>query len=172
MVEAHDRANEIRGGAASTVTQPLVPVADLHPRQGEEVRDRCAGIADQEMTLTVGQERKITRLQQVRVGIRGFHPALPFRHDMEHHAVLEGRDGHAPGRREFRARVERAAHPQEMQRFTERIRRRRPRGRHASGVLNVATILTLPLNPCETTWTIEHEMATRRHCSAAHKGSQ
>ena len=138
MVEAHDRADQVRRGTASAVTQQLVSIAHLHARQREEVRDRRAGVADQAMSLTVGYERKVARLEQVSIGTRHFDPAPARGHDVEHHAVLQGRNRQAPRRREIGARVERAAHPEEVQRFTERVGG--PRVRHAFAVRAMFTL--------------------------------
>jgi hypothetical protein len=75
------------------------------------------------MPLAVRDECQVTRPQRSWIGSFHFEPALTGRHDVEHECSRHRGVNESPWCRELAATVERAAHPQEIERFPEWIDR-------------------------------------------------
>jgi hypothetical protein len=154
MVEADDAADHCRRRPASAVTEELVPVTEELPGHVEQRGGGRPELADQPVSLAVGDERQAPGAEQARSRPVDVEPTLAGRHDVKHHATREGGKDEAPGRRELRPTVEHAGHAQEMQRFAERVDRTR-RNRWAGWLCHVRKYARLAIDR-PPTWTNEH----------------
>jgi hypothetical protein len=107
--------------AAAAQAQDLVAFADRLARQVEEPRRGEARSARETVAVAVRDERQIARAQPTGRRAVDLEPALPQRHGVEHQARIEARQRQRPRRRELRAAIERAGHPQAVKGFTERV---------------------------------------------------
>jgi hypothetical protein len=123
VVEVDGAAYDMCRRAPSAMPEDLVTLAYELAREIEQPRSGNAGLARQPVTLAVGHEREIAGLQQTRFGSLDLEPAPARCDDVEHQTVLHRRQLQRPRRGELRVTIEDSAHPQEVQRFAERVHR-------------------------------------------------
>ncbi len=76
VVKTNNAAHHPRGRAAAAVLDDLVVFADLLARQIEEVGRIITWFAQQPVTLTVGNQREIARLEQAQFGPFNLEPTM------------------------------------------------------------------------------------------------
>ena len=155
VIEADHAADHGRGRAASAVAEDFVPIADELARQVEQPGRGHALGADQAMSLAVGHERQVAGPQFTRRGPFHLEPAPACGDDVKHQARLERRQRKRPRLGELRAAVKDPGHPQQMQRFAQRIDR-------GPGVCHRA-VWAPDSRIVQSIWTNEHEIATHEH---------
>ena len=121
VVEAHRAAHHPGERAAAAVAQHLVAVGDLLPRQVEDSRRRRRGIAAQPVAGALGDEREVAAVKGRQLAVAEVERDPAGGHDVEPQVVGQRRQRQAPGLGELGAAVEGAAHPQRVERFSERV---------------------------------------------------
>ncbi len=132
-----------RAGAAPTMPEDLVAVAQVLALEVVNDRRFDSGLAAEAMALAVRDQREVARLQQARLGSLRVEPAPAGSDHVEPQVARHRRQLQPPRRGELRAAVEGAAHAQEVERLPERVSRGRPRiaiaheGKYAYRLSNV-----------------------------------
>jgi hypothetical protein len=124
VVEADGAADETRRRAAAAVLDDLVPLAELLAGDIEEPRAGHAGLTRQPVSLPMGHQSEVARLQRAGLDSVDLEPAPTRRHHVEHQRVRHCRQRQGPRRGEVAAAVKGAAHPQDVERFPEGVHRR------------------------------------------------
>src|SRR5919106_5727272 len=122
MLEANRPADQRRRRAALPVTEDLVALAELLPRQLEDLWRGHAGIAPENMSRPMRHQAEVPGLQPA--GLRALGLQLgPTRGDnVEPHVVAHRGKRHPPALGQLGAAVEGAVHPQEVKDRGERVR--------------------------------------------------
>ena len=121
VIEAGSPAHECHRCAASALSEDLEAVAHLFTRSVEETDADDTRLARQPMSLSLGDEREIAGLEQPRFGSFDLEPASALCHHVEHQGPWRRRQHQSPRARELAATVVGTAHPQEIERLSQRI---------------------------------------------------
>jgi hypothetical protein len=157
MIEPHGAADQRRGGAAATVVDHLVAVAEVLELELEDRRSVGAGLAEQPVPLAVRNERQVAGMQPHDVVVAHLDEHASGNEDVEPQVSRHRVKGHAPGRGELGPGVERAGHRSECSAS--------PSGSGGGHELAFPVSRSAP-----QFWTVEHGSATNGHGRAlAHR---
>ena len=120
MIESSRAADQSRRRAASSVPQNRIAIADIFMIKLVDAGRRRAGIAEEPVAQSVGDERKVARLKLLAPASH-FKPAGTGGDDVEADAIFATRKLQGPRFGQFGPTIEGAGHANEVKDLAERV---------------------------------------------------